>query len=84
MKSSGGRASATCVQLRGREFAGLALQACRFNASQRRPQENGSSRSARGPKTQEFDTALQLRPESRLQDLRLGSLLQLDATISAI
>ena len=66
------------IQWCGREFAGLGLQACRFKVSQR--QENGSSRSARGPQTQEFDTALQLRPEFRLQDLRLGSLLQLDAT----
>ena len=72
MKTSRGRPNATCVQLCGREFAGLGLRVRRFMASQ---QERV---------LKELGSALELRRKLRLQDLRLRSWLQLDATSLAI
>ena len=73
MSTSRGRASATCIQRCGQDFAGLGLQVRRFKVSQ---QEKRVSK--------EFDFALELHPKFGLQDLRLRYWMQLDATSLAI
>ena len=74
MKTGRGRPSATCIQLCGREgVRGLGAASSPVHGF-----------TTRKGVLKEFDSALELRPKFGLQDLRLMSWPQLDATSLAI